>query len=133
MKTKARKNVRVWQVVGAAAMLSLGAAVSAQTAAGPVPVKIVKTATGFQLLRGGKPYFIKGAGGDGSKTDLKAAGANSWRTWGVGPDTAGQLAEAQRLGMTVTLGIWLGHKEHGFSYEDPAAVAAQKKRPGRTF
>ena len=96
-------------------------------AAGVIPVKIKKTASGYQLLRGGKPYFIKGAGGDGSKTDLKAAGANSWRTWGVGADTAGQLAEAQKLGMTVTVGIWLGHKEHGFSYQDAAAVAAQKE------
>lgn len=96
-------------------------------AATVVPVKVVKTATGYQLLRGGKPYFVKGAGGDGSKTELKAAGANSWRTWGVGPDTAGQLAEAQQLGMTVTAGIWLGHKEHGFSYEDAGAVAKQKE------
>ena len=31
-------------------------------------VKVVRKADGgFQLLRDGKPYFIKGAGGDGSK------------------------------------------------------------------
>ncbi len=119
-------NTRVWLALGAAALLPLGMA-SAQTAAdGPVPVKIVKTANGYQLLRGGKPYFIKGAGGDGSKTDLKADGGNSWRTWGVGPDTQGQLDQAQKLGMTVTCGIWLGHKED-FSYEDAAAVARQKE------
>ena len=28
--------------------------------------------------------------------------------------------------MTVTVGVWLGHKEHGFHYDDAAAVAAQK-------
>ena len=93
---------------------------------GAVAVKVVKTATGFQLTRGGTPYFIKGAGGSGSKTDLKAAGANSWRTWGA-DNLDDQLAQAQTLGMTVTVGIWLGHKEHGFSYEDAAAVAAQKE------
>ena len=93
----------------------------------PIVVNIVKTPGGFHLVRGGKPYFIKGAGGDGSKTELKAAGANSWRTWGVGSDTAGQLAEAQRLGMTITVGIWLGHKDQGFDYSDAAAVAAQKE------
>ena len=95
-------------------------------AAGPVRVQVVKTATGFKLLRGGRPYFVKGAGGDGSKEDLKTAGANSWRTWGV-DHLDEQLAEASRLGMTVTGGIWLGHKEHGFSYADAAAVAAQKE------
>lgn len=126
MRTTLRRNTRVWMAVGAAAMMSLGTA-SAQTAAGPVPVKVVKTASGYQLERGGKPYFVKGAGGDGSKPMLKADGGNSWRTWGVGPDTAGQLAEAQKLGMTVTSGIWLGHTDNGFSYNDPTQVASQKE------
>ncbi len=131
MIVEARKYTRVWLAGGAAALVSVGGLALHQApvradAAGPVPVKIAKTASGYQLLRGGKPYFIKGAGGDGSKTDLKAAGANSWRTWGVGPDTQGQLDQAQTLGMTVTAGIWLGHKDY-FSYEDAAAVAKQKE------
>lgn len=90
-------------------------------------VKVAKKAGGgYQLLRDGQPYFIKGAGGDGSKPNLKALGANSWRTWGA-DNLDDQLAEAQKLGMTVTVGIWLGHKEHGFNYNDAAAVAAQKE------
>ena len=28
-----------------------------------VPVEIVKSETGYQLLRGGEPYYIKGVGG----------------------------------------------------------------------
>ncbi len=127
MKHIRTRTARRFGIVTAAALVSLSAAASAQTAAGPVPVKVVQTANGFQLLRGGKPYFVKGAGGDGSKPMLKADGGNSWRTWGVGPDTAGQLAEAQKLGMTVTSGIWLGHKSQGFNYGDAAAVAAQKE------
>lgn len=89
-------------------------------------VKVIKKGDGFQMLRDGKPYLIKGAGGDGSKVDLKAAGGNSWRTWGA-DNLDGQLAEAQKLGMTVTIGIWLGHKEHGFDYSNAQAVAAQKE------
>ena len=100
----------------------------ASAQAAPSGVTLTRTATGYKLLRGGKPYFVKGAGGDGSKSMLKAAGGNSWRTWGVGNDTQGQLDEAQTLGMTVTVGIWLGHKEHGFNYDDAAAVAAQKEK-----
>ena len=104
------------------------AEVPATAAAGtqPIAVKLAKTNTGFQLLRQGKPYFIKGAGGDGSKEALHAAGGNSWRTWGA-DNLDGQLAEAQKLGMTVTVGIWLGHKDQGFNYSDAAAVAAQKE------
>lgn len=90
-------------------------------------VKVVKKAGGgFELQRDGKPYLIRGAGGGGSKTALKAAGANSYRTWGA-DNLDAELAEAQKLGLTVTVGIWLGHKEHGFHYDDAAAVAAQKE------
>ena len=112
-------------------LASLGVGVAslpllAQAPTGPVAVKIVKKGNGFQFRRGGQPYFIKGAGGDGSKTELKAAGANSWRTWGS-DNLDSQLDEAQKLGMTVTVGIWLGHKEHGFDYSNVEAVATQKE------
>ena len=132
--TKNHKNVvGRWLVFGTAAAVvaPFGWAALHQTPAkaavtGAVPVRVIKTPTGYRLMRGRVPYFVKGAGGDGSKEDLKTAGANSWRTWGV-DNLDVQLAEASRLGMTVTGGIWLGHKEHGFSYEDTAAVAAQKE------
>lgn len=93
-------------------------------ATGPVATTVVKTANSYKLLRGGQPYFIKGAGGDASKQLLKDSGGNSFRTWGAGGLDA-KLDEAQKLGLTVTIGIWLGHKEHGFNYNDQAAVAAQ--------
>ncbi len=91
----------------------------------PVPVSLNKTVDGgYQLLRNGQPYLIKGAGGDGDWAQLAKRGANSVRTWGA--DNLGQqLDKAQKLGLTVTAGIWLGHTEHGFSYDDPKQVAAQ--------
>lgn len=49
-----------------------------------VPVEVVETADGqWQLLRGGQPYYIEGAGGDGPKDVLAAAGGNTFRTWAV--------------------------------------------------
>ena len=90
----------------------------------PVPVELKKTDDGWQLLRGGEPYFIRGAGGSASIEQLAAAGANSIRTWRVeGADTV--LDEAHKHGMTVTLGIWLEHERHGFDYDDPDQVAEQ--------
>lgn len=89
-------------------------------------VRLQKQGEKYQLLRDGQPYFIKGAGGDGSKELLKKHGGNSFRTWGV-EGLQRQLDEAQRLGLTVTAGIWLGHKEHGFDYYNAGAVAAQKE------
>lgn len=90
----------------------------------PVPTKINKTADGYQLLRAGKPYQIKGAGGDGDWAMLAKYGGNSVRTWGA-DDLAKQLSQAQKLGLSVTAGIWLGHTEHGFDYGDEAQVKAQ--------
>ncbi|MEA2631507.1 MAG: hypothetical protein QOE66_1726, partial [Chloroflexota bacterium] len=99
---------------------------------GPHVVRVVKGDGGFQLLRDGKPYFIKGAGGDGPMEALARAGGNSLRTWGadkVGPI----LDEAERLGLTVTVGIWLGHERHGFDYTDVGQVARQYEQARETI
>ena len=108
----------------------------AQTAeAQAVSVELKQTAEGWQqLLRDGKPYTIKGAGGDwhleedGGDRYLKLlveAGGNSIRTWGVGDETEKVLDLAHELGLTVTIGLWLGHERHGFDYTDMDQVAGQ--------
>ncbi len=93
-----------------------------------IPVELRQTAQGWQLLRGGEPYFIRGAGGTASLTELAAAGANSIRTWGAEDLDAARLDEAHALGLTVTVGIWLGHERHGFDYHDPTQVREQLER-----
>ena len=95
-----------------AGLLHLGSPAMAEA----IPVELQKTASGWQLLRGGDPYFIHGAGGDGPLDELAAAGANSIRTWGG--DVGALLDDAHALGLTVTVGIWLGHERHGFDYTD---------------
>jgi len=106
---------------------------SAQSAlALAVPVEVEETADGqWQLVRDGQPYFIKGAGGYGPKDVLAAAGGNTFRTWGVGPDTGELLDLAQSLGLTVVVGHWLGHPRHGFDYNDLDMVAEQFERVRR--
>ncbi len=89
-----------------------------------IPVELKKTDKGWQLLRDGKPYFIRGAGGSAGLQKLAAAGANSVRTWGS-DDIGDLLDEAHALGLSVTVGIWLGHERHGFDYDDQAQVKAQ--------
>lgn len=88
-----------------------------------IPVQLRNSEDGWQLLRGGEPYFIKGAGGTGPLDELAAAGANSIRTWGG--DVGTLLDDAHALGLTVTVGIWLGHERHGFDYNDDTQVAEQ--------
>ena len=92
-----------------------------------IPVELRQTEAGWQLLRDGEPYFIRGAGGTHSLQQLAAAGANSVRTWDF-EDVGPILDEAHALGMTVAVGIWLGHERHGFDYSDEKQVAAQLER-----
>ena len=80
-----------------------------------------------RLLRAGKPFLIKGAGGSHSLEILADSGGNSIRTWGA-ENALEVLDRAQKHGLTVTLGIWLGHKEHGFKYDDPAQTSQQLKK-----
>jgi len=95
--------------------------------AAAVKTEVVKTDTGWQLLREGQPYFILGAGGDASKQKLKDLGGNSFRTWGA-DDIGDKLDEAHKLGLSVTVGIWLGHERHGFNYSDAKQVKDQFNR-----
>ena len=92
-----------------------------------IPVKIEKTNEGFQLIRNGQPYFIKGAGGTNYIEKLKEYGGNSVRTWNSHNGKA-ILDEAQRLGLTVTLGLSTATERHGFNYDDPKAVKEQLER-----
>jgi hypothetical protein len=48
----------------------------------PVKVEIRKTDSAYQLIREGKPYFVRGAGGTAYPDRIKAFGGNSIRTWG---------------------------------------------------
>ena len=85
---------------------------------------IVKTNTGYELIRNGENYYVKGAGGYQYLNQLKDIGGNSIRTWGV--DNAKQiLDDAHKLGITVCLGLWVGHERHGFNYDDEYAVEGQ--------
>jgi hypothetical protein len=92
--------------------------------AAPVPVKIVP---GQGLERGGKPYFIKGAGGSEHLEELVKRGGNSIRTWST--DGLGTLLDkADKLGLTVCAGIWLEPECAWFSYKNAEHCARQTER-----
>ncbi|MFK7788540.1 MAG: glycoside hydrolase family 2 TIM barrel-domain containing protein [Phycisphaeraceae bacterium] len=116
-------------------LMCLSLSMATQTVhAKAVHVELKQTDQGWQLLRDGKPYDIKGAGGDWHLKEnagsqymdlLVEAGGNSIRTWGVGDETEQVLDLAHKKGLTVTVGLWLGHERHGFDYTDLNQVAEQ--------
>ncbi|MCA9174946.1 MAG: hypothetical protein KDB14_10740 [Planctomycetales bacterium] len=93
-------------------------------AAGQSRVTIAEQAGQWRLLRDGEHYEVHGVGGDSQLTRLAAAGGNSIRTWST--DGLGELlGEAHKHGLTVCVGMWLGHQRHGFDYQNEAAVLKQ--------
>lgn len=86
-------------------------------------MEVVGKPGSYKLIRNGEPYVIRGVGGNGSRKLLLECGANSFRTWGA--ENIGQvLDEAHRDGLTVTVGIWLGHAG-AFNYHNPVEVKKQ--------
>jgi hypothetical protein len=89
-----------------------------------IPVEIVKNENGFELIREGKPYYIKGVGGNVELDKAKAYGANSFRTWSA--DNAMEILDkAQAKGLTVCMGLWAQHERHGFDWSNELAVKLQ--------
>ena len=88
-------------------------------------VTIQREGRSATLLVDGKPFEVKGVGGEGALELLRDSGGNTVRTWGIGETTPEMLDEAHRLGLKVALGYWIGHERHGFSYTDWGSVTGQ--------
>lgn len=114
-----------------AASSLLTAAISPAHAAAPV-VKIHDGGSGhYTILRDGRPYEIRGVGGDKQLEVARKLGANTIRTWGaeqLDKKENGKtlLDRCQELDLTVMAGIWVQHERHGFNYGDPAQVQGQR-------
>ncbi len=93
----------------------------------PIPVKIVAQQNGYTLVREGKPYFIKGAGGTSYTDKLVKYGGNSIRTWDT-RNAMTLLNNADKLGLTVTMGLYVTTERHGFNYDDTIAVKRQLEK-----
>jgi hypothetical protein len=93
-----------------------------------IKVEIVEKDGKYQLLRGGEPYRVNGAGYEyNNLRSLAENGGNSIRTWST--DNAQQLLdEAHELGITVMLCLYTAPERYGFNYNDEQAVAEQLER-----
>jgi hypothetical protein len=91
-----------------------------ELATGVKPVKLVKENGKWQLMREGKPYYIKGVGGDSEFDRLVQMGGNSIRIWGIDGKTGITLNECAKRDITVLLGYWVGQKKVGFRSDDPS-------------
>jgi hypothetical protein len=81
------------------------------------------TVRGTQILVDSQPFVVRGAAGGDQLAVLKGLGANTVRSYGGDPGPL--LAEAERVGLKVIVGLWLEHPRRGFDYADRGAVEAQ--------
>lgn len=132
MDTSFRVGPAAWSIA-CVVVLGLPAAAAAEPASGGSVVTIEgDQERGYKLLRNGREFVIRGAGGDQRLDVLAACGGNCLRTWGV--DAAAMrdgreslLDRAQKQGISVTQGIWLGHERHGFDYGNAEQLAQQRR------
>lgn len=104
-------------------LLALGIA---YTHAQVVPVSLSQDSLtkDWTLLRGGQPYFVKGASGFNRYRELAGHGANSVRLYSTDASTQANLDTAQTYGLTVLMCLWVPHG-NGLDYNDTAAVNRQ--------
>ena len=94
----------------------------------PEPTVYVKETKGgdYQLIRNGKPFYIKGAAGDGRYLqELKEAGGNTVRLY----DTIGLqqvLDKAQELNLAVVVDIPLPKYDRNFEYTEEFTRKVEK-------
>ncbi|HQK92217.1 MAG TPA: glycoside hydrolase family 2 TIM barrel-domain containing protein [Armatimonadota bacterium] len=106
-------------------LLAMAALSGGGVSAAPVPVTLERPAAGWQLMREGAPYPVRGVAGEVHLGLAARIGANSIRTWGVSDSLPALLDEAAAHGLTVAVGLWLGHERHGFRYDEPQQVVGQ--------
>ncbi len=111
-------------------LLSVLTAFAVAVGGEPSHVEIRRGPEGFQLLRDGEPFFVKGAvywappeNRAYPLSTVAAHGGNSIRIGGGHLDAL--VAAAERLGLTVTIGIPMKKQREGFDYDDEAAVRKQ--------
>jgi len=90
-------------------------------------VEVRKTADGWQLLRDGKPFYIRGVGGRRYLDLAASAGANAVRTWSS-RHLERVLDPAEKYGLAVCAGLWMPQLRHGFDYSDREALERVKKK-----
>lgn len=106
-------------------LLACGTTAVERSAMQPTPVRIQSEAGRYQLLVGGRPFYVQGAGmALAEAQSLAAAGANAARTWSTesAPEV---LDQAWANGLYVAMGLEVARERHGFDYNDPQAVQRQ--------
>ncbi|WP_053992568.1 glycoside hydrolase family 2 TIM barrel-domain containing protein [Mangrovimonas sp. TPBH4] len=91
-------------------------------------VRIIETEKGYEIIRNGRPFYIKGAGGKPYFKELSEAGGNTLRLYDT-INTAKILDEALKYDIAVILDIPLpDYNRYAWAYEDNSKIELMKTR-----
>ncbi|MGD1957530.1 MAG: glycoside hydrolase family 2 TIM barrel-domain containing protein [Fulvivirga sp.] len=106
-------------------LLNLSTAYSMDFSTEITKSEIRLTDKGYRIFLNGEPFYVKGAGvHQGSLESLVEHGANAIRTWST-DNGLEVLDRVHKLGLKVTMGVWVGLERHGFDYDNQVAVKEQ--------
>lgn len=98
----------------------------------PVKAELRKEADGYRVYVDGKPFYMKGAGFEGSDPSSVAKyGGNTIRTWRASDRFLSgkeKLDVAHENGLMVVMGLDVARERHGFDYNDEEAVKDQLEK-----
>jgi hypothetical protein len=126
-----------WMMPGGVTAASGVALKEGEIPRAPAKVELRQDGDGnWRFYVNGEVFPVRGAGGataPGLLEQLKLAGGNCVRTWGIGTldekvsDGERFIDRAWRLGIMVVPGIWVQHERHGFDYANSEAVRQQRE------
>ena len=87
---------------------------------------------GWELVRDGKAFFVRGAGGQSHLDVLVESGGNAIRTWGIESlsekvDGKTLVERAREHDLVIAAGLWVGHQRHGFDYNNENQIKQQRE------
>lgn len=87
---------------------------------------------GWELVRDGKTFFVRGAGGQNHLDVLVESGGNAIRTWGIESltekvDGETLVERARKHDLVIAAGLWVGHERHGFDYSNDTQIKEQRE------
>lgn len=122
-------DVKIIQVIAVILLVFAGCSYEPGDVQAPVKVEVRQNDAGYQLIRGGEVFEIKGAGLESGYMDsLIAHGGNAIRTWTTNDKSQSAqhiLDDALEQGVVVVLCLPMQAERWGFDYDDEAAVAKQ--------
>ena len=99
---------------------------SLSTQINPIKVELIKINGQWQIIRGGKEFYVNGASANNFYNKVADFKGNAIRTYSVTNNTKGILDTALSNNLVVCQGLWIQQAVYSFDYNDSSQVVSQR-------